>query len=447
MNKFYTLVAGDTTGCHVEMNRNLTSRGLTEVKSPADCDVIMAYCPVVSRLGTDLEAAMERIPAGKPVILVVLHHTFNPDYTVPDSSRHVTGQVIHIVDVLFHNTEGGLLKCSHNDKAVDQILNVITKSRAPVPGSNTDPSPPPVNYQCAEMNKFYTLVAGDTTGCHVEMNRNLTSRGLTEVMSPSDCDVIMAYCPVVSRLGTDLEAAMERIPAGKPVILVVLHHTFNPDYTVPDCSRHVTGQVIHIVDVLFHNTEGGLLKCSHNDKAVDQILNVITKSRAPVPGSNTDPSPPPVNYQCAEMNKFYTLVAGDTRGCHVDINGNLTSRGLTEVMSPSDCDVIMAYCPVVSRLGTDLEAAMERIPAGKPVILVVLHHTFNPDYTVPDCSRHVTGQVIHIVDVLFHDSKGGLLKCSQNAKAVAEILHCLPSSKAPVGMPGSCLCSCLCSWS
>ncbi|XP_046891595.1 uncharacterized protein LOC124477682 isoform X3 [Hypomesus transpacificus] len=132
------------------------------------------------------------------------------------------------------------------------------------------------------------------------------------------------------------------------------------------------------------------------------------------------------------MNKFYTLVAGDTRGCHVEINGNLTSRGLTEVMAPADCDVIMAYCPVVSRLGTDLKAAMERIPDGKPVILVVLHHTFNPDYTVPDCSRHVTrSDVILTVNCLFHDSKGGLLKCSQNDKAVAEILNCLPSSKAP----------------
>ncbi|XP_067098474.1 uncharacterized protein [Osmerus mordax] len=137
--------------------------------------------------------------------------------------------------------------------------------------------------------------------------------------------------------------------------------------------------------------------------------------------------------KCAEMKTFYTLVAGDTTGCHVEMNRNLTSRGLTEVMSPADCDVIMAYCPVVSRLGTDLEAAMEIIPAGKPVILVVLHHTFNPDYTVPDCSRHVTrSEVILTVNCLFHDSKGGLLFCSQNNKAVAEILHCLPSSKAPV---------------
>ena len=61
--------------------------------------------------------------------------------------------------------------------------------------------------------------------------------------------------------------------------------------------------------------------------------------------------------------------------------------------------------------------------AGKPVILVVLHHTFNQDYTVPDSSRHVTrNDVILTVDCLFHDSQGGLLKCPLNEKSVAAIV-------------------------
>uniref|UniRef100_A0A674DAY5 Uncharacterized LOC115174763 n=1 Tax=Salmo trutta TaxID=8032 RepID=A0A674DAY5_SALTR len=87
-------------------------------------DVIMAFCPIVSRAGTDIEAALQQIPDGKDVILVVLHHVFNPDCTVPDSSRLVTrSDVILTVDCLFHESKGGLLNCPRNKAAVGNILN------------------------------------------------------------------------------------------------------------------------------------------------------------------------------------------------------------------------------------------------------------------------------------------------------------------------------------
>ena len=65
------------------------------------------------------------LTAGKPVILVVLHHTFNPDYTVPDSSRLVTREdVILTVDCLFHESQG-LLECPRNEAAVKEILKKL----------------------------------------------------------------------------------------------------------------------------------------------------------------------------------------------------------------------------------------------------------------------------------------------------------------------------------
>merc|ERR1740131_238720 len=68
-----------------------------------------------------------------------------------------------------------------------------------------------------------------------------------------------------------------------------------------------------------------------------------------------------------------------------------------------------------------MEAAMGEIPDGRPVILVVMHHTFNPDFVIPDCERHVTkSKVWVVVNVLFHESIG-LLNCPQNRKADKEI--------------------------
>ncbi|XP_014007826.1 uncharacterized protein isoform X2 [Salmo salar] len=123
--KYFTVETGNTLDSHIQFMRqfNNTTRCFTEVKSPVESDVIMAFCPIVSRVGTDIEAALQQIPTGKDVILVVLHHTFNPDYTVPDSSRLVTrSDVILTVDCLFYEKLGGLLNCPRNDAAVCAIL-------------------------------------------------------------------------------------------------------------------------------------------------------------------------------------------------------------------------------------------------------------------------------------------------------------------------------------
>uniref|UniRef100_A0A8C8M6D2 Uncharacterized protein n=1 Tax=Oncorhynchus tshawytscha TaxID=74940 RepID=A0A8C8M6D2_ONCTS len=149
MDKFFTVVTGNTLGSHEELINHLAAkRHLTEVTSLEECDVILAFCPIVSRAGTDIEAALEQIPAGKPVILVVLHHTFDPDYTEPDSSRLVTrGDVILTVDCLFHENQG-LLKCPRNEEAILKILDrpeIQPKTSNPAAPEKTRQRPPAVS--------------------------------------------------------------------------------------------------------------------------------------------------------------------------------------------------------------------------------------------------------------------------------------------------------------
>ncbi|XP_029487288.1 uncharacterized protein LOC115107790 isoform X2 [Oncorhynchus nerka] len=121
--RYYTITTGNTMDSHNQFMRQLGG-GFTEVLSPAQSDVIMAFCPIVSRAGTDIEAALQQIPEGKDVILVVLHHYYNPECTVPDSSRLVTrSDVILTVDCLFHESKGGLLNCPRNKAAVGKIRN------------------------------------------------------------------------------------------------------------------------------------------------------------------------------------------------------------------------------------------------------------------------------------------------------------------------------------
>ncbi|CDQ67722.1 unnamed protein product [Oncorhynchus mykiss] len=127
------------------------------------------------------------------------------------------------------------------------------------------------------MMRYYTITTGNTMDSHIQFMRQLGG-GFTEVMSPEQSDVIMSFCPIVSRAGTDIEAAQQQIPEGKDVILVVLHHFFNPDCTVPDSSRLVTrSDVILTVDCLFHESKGGLLNCPRNKTAVGNILNRLNR--------------------------------------------------------------------------------------------------------------------------------------------------------------------------
>lgn len=125
------------------------------------------------------------------------------------------------------------------------------------------------------------------------------------------------------------------------------------------------------------------------------------------------------------LRNYYTVVTGNTLGCHKQFIDRLNATNcLKEVNLPEKSDFIWVFCPIVSRQGSDIEEALKQIPnAGKPAILVVLYHTFNHAYVLPDCGRHVclNTNVILIVQCLFHDSIG-LLQCSQNNAAAKKLL-------------------------
>ncbi|XP_071385453.1 uncharacterized protein [Centroberyx affinis] len=473
VEKFYTFKAGNTLGSHEEVNEALTSKGLQEVMSPKECDVILAYCPIVSRVGTDVEAAMGAIPDGKPVILVVMHHTFNQDIVLAASSRHVSREdVVLTVDYLFHETIRPF-NCDRNTAAVEDILKVLPPKTTMDGGSaGVTPSqsmPNPTDGQNASANvpqatsvlplsgveKFYTVKAGNTLGSHEEVNEALTSKGLQEVMSPKDCDVILAYCPIVSRVGTDIEAAMGAIPDGKPVILVVMHHTFHQDIVLAESSRHVSREdVVLTVDYLFHETIRPF-NCDRNTAAVEDILKVLIPesklascSNQVIPKksklnrsdtSNADAgrmrseaewtgghAAVAVSPEEKKMKTFFSFPAGETLKADKKFEECLTKGGFKKV-TLDKCDFILAFCPIVSRVKTDIDSAMDAIPVGKPVILVVLHHTFNKDFSVPNSSGLVTRHnVILTVDCLFYETEG-LLDCPRNDAAITEVMRSVRS--------------------
>uniref|UniRef100_UPI003AAB2CE5 uncharacterized protein n=1 Tax=Centroberyx gerrardi TaxID=166262 RepID=UPI003AAB2CE5 len=127
----------------------------------------------------------------------------------------------------------------------------------------------------ANMGKLYTLVTGNTLESHKKFVQQLIKGGATEVDSPDKSDVTIVFCPIVSRNETDITAALSDISGFNPVILVVMHHTFNPNCTVPNSSRVVNNSsVVLVVDCLFYESRG-LLDCQRNKDAVSEVLNKL----------------------------------------------------------------------------------------------------------------------------------------------------------------------------
>ncbi|XP_060719388.1 restin homolog isoform X1 [Tachysurus vachellii] len=119
--------------------------------------------------------------------------------------------------------------------------------------------------------------------------------------------------------------------------------------------------------------------------------------------------------------KFKLILSGKTLNSHEDFITHLNQRvHLKEVNTEDECDFILGFCTIVSRAGTDIEAAMKRlhnISGTKPVVLVVLHHTFDPECVVPDSIKCVNRKNMIAVDCLFYEDKG-LLQCLKNKESL-----------------------------
>lgn len=61
--------------------------------------------------------------------------------------------------------------------------------------------------------KYLTCLAGNTLNAHMEFLNILGERvsGLKEVHAVDQCDVILLFCPIVSRAGLDIEGALKKL--------------------------------------------------------------------------------------------------------------------------------------------------------------------------------------------------------------------------------------------
>lgn len=100
--------------------------GVQLIESDQDSKIIIVFCTISSRVGTDVETAMSKVKDNKPVILVLMHHSHEAKNISPRTSPEYP-QVVLKVSVFFHDTVHGLLTCHQNDDAASLIQKKLLK--------------------------------------------------------------------------------------------------------------------------------------------------------------------------------------------------------------------------------------------------------------------------------------------------------------------------------
>ncbi|KAG7220790.1 hypothetical protein INR49_032033 [Caranx melampygus] len=97
------------------------------VEDQPDSQVNIVFCPISSREGSDVDAAMAKVADDKPVILVLMHHTHEAKYTSSVKPWLPDHRDVFPVDIFYHETANGLLRCDQNHQAVSKIQAELQK--------------------------------------------------------------------------------------------------------------------------------------------------------------------------------------------------------------------------------------------------------------------------------------------------------------------------------
>ncbi|XP_042358832.1 uncharacterized protein LOC121955100 isoform X2 [Plectropomus leopardus] len=98
------------------------------IESNEDYQITFVFCPISSRVASDVEAVMAGVKGDKPVILVLMYHMREVKPTASMRTWNEDKRVVLHVSVFYHETVCGLLKCGHNNAAVSEIYKTLQES-------------------------------------------------------------------------------------------------------------------------------------------------------------------------------------------------------------------------------------------------------------------------------------------------------------------------------
>ncbi|KAM8832811.1 uncharacterized protein AB9W97_003723 [Spinachia spinachia] len=141
------------------------------------------------------------------------------------------------------------------------------------PKTQSQPSP-----QAAAATPYRMVVGGQTFATHLKLMEQIKKQTKNQLYEDEadNHSVTFVFCPISSRVASDVEAAMSPVTDDKPVILVLMHHKPKVISTTTMTTWNVDAKVVLHVNVFYHET-CGLLQCVENKAAVTEIGNKLSK--------------------------------------------------------------------------------------------------------------------------------------------------------------------------
>ncbi|TWW69005.1 hypothetical protein D4764_19G0008030 [Takifugu flavidus] len=395
--KYNMIVDGQTLNAHQPLMNELLSQQQAQdcqfSESSDDHQVTLLFKPISSHMESDVEAAMSRIKDNKPVILVLMHHFYQPKFTssprILKDHPNVVLAVHGVSERRNLEAEGGGAKTTDPSGPVTFSSPQIGHIPPGTPAGNSSDLLPSVLREV----KYNMIVDGQTLNAHQQlMNELLSQQQVQDCQfseSSDDHQVTLLFKPISSHMESDVEAAMSRIKDNKPVILVLMHHFYEPKSTSSPRILKDYPNVVLAVHVFFHDTKSGLLTCRENSAAISSIRDKLLEySTLVIPGENLQ---------------------------GVSERRNLEAEG----GAGNSSDLL----PSVLR------------EDNKPVILVLMHHFYQPKFTSSPRILKDHPNVVLAVHVFVDWTRFRLLTCRENSAAISSIRDKLLEYSRPM-IPG-----------
>ncbi|KAJ7341391.1 hypothetical protein JRQ81_005438 [Phrynocephalus forsythii] len=126
-------------------------------------------------------------------------------------------------------------------------------------------------------------IAGKTGGCEQrfleDVSKRLSLQGVSlkvEEFRETSRHLLLVFCPIASRIGTDMDNALEELAAGQKAILVLMHYIQRDKTgTYVDAMQQVKRADVMLTVHTRYTLQEGLYPCKMNEVAVADVAAVI----------------------------------------------------------------------------------------------------------------------------------------------------------------------------
>ncbi|XP_067327819.1 uncharacterized protein [Anolis sagrei] len=276
------------------------------------------------------------------------------------------------------------------------------------------------------------LVRGKTGGCEDLFLNTVSGRlsGNRIKLKPEryreDSDhFLLVFCPVASRLGTDMQNALEHLQGEPKAVLVMLHHKPKEYNRFLDTTLQAQHPAVVLTVHARYTLEDGLYNCQENKEAVSAVANVL---KVHCKEMAREPSNPAVKR--FPQDRLVKQESKHPRGIPPELASHRLEHQRQKQKPPADRR---------GQMLEDWEPRKKRkwyscCKKGEPkAVLVMLHHKPKESTSLVDTGKQAQHRAVECTVHTRFTLEDGFYFCQTNKEAVAVVVKVLEECAASQG--------------